>query len=83
MDKLQLTGRNLGQVFKFRSGHLHAMHLWCYQVKQPNLKLKPHPKQLLGSLPLDIALPARALHALKSFDMGLTSAEGKKLECFK
>ncbi len=41
MDKLQLTGRNLGRVFKFRSGHLHAM-----------------PKQLVGSLPLDIALPA-------------------------
>jgi hypothetical protein len=57
MDKLQPTGRNLGQVFNFRSGHLHSVHLWCYLVKLPNLKLKTRPKQLLGSLSLDIALP--------------------------
>ncbi len=25
MDKLQLTGRNLGPVFNFRSGHLLAV----------------------------------------------------------
>ncbi len=29
-------------------------------AKQPNLELKTRPKQLLGSLPLVIALPARA-----------------------
>ncbi len=29
-DKLQLTGRNLGRVFNFRSGHLHSECLWCY-----------------------------------------------------
>ncbi len=57
MDKLQLTGQNLGGVFNFRSGHLHSGHLWCYPVKLPNLKLKTRPKQLLGFLPLDIALP--------------------------
>jgi hypothetical protein len=57
MDKLQLTGQNLGRVFNFRFGHLHDEHFWCYQVKPPNLKLKTHPKQLLGSLPLVIALP--------------------------
>jgi hypothetical protein len=56
MDKLQLTGRNLGRVFNFRSGHLHVAHLWCYQVKLPNLKLKTLPKQLLGSLPLVFVL---------------------------
>jgi hypothetical protein len=56
MDKLQLTGRNLGRVFYFRSGHLYAMHFYCYQVKLPNLKLKTRPKQLLGSFPLDIVL---------------------------
>jgi len=55
--QLQLTGRNLGQVFNFRVGHLHADHFLCYRVKLPNLKLKTRPKQLLGSLPLVIALP--------------------------
>ncbi len=29
-------------------------------VKQPNLKLKTQPKQLLGSLPLAFMLPAQA-----------------------
>jgi hypothetical protein len=57
MNKLQLAGRNLGRVFNFRSGHMHAMHLLCYGIKVPNLKLKTQHKQLLGSLPLDIALP--------------------------
>ncbi len=57
MDTLQLAGQNLGRVFNFRRGHLHAAHLWCYLVKLPNLKLKTWHKQLLGSLPLDIALP--------------------------
>jgi len=54
---LQLTGQNLGRVFNFRSGHLHVAHLWCYQVKLPNLKLKTRPKQPLGYLPLDFAFP--------------------------
>ncbi len=58
MDKLQQTGQNLGRVFNFRFGHLHAEHLWCYQVKLPNLKLKTWPKQHIGSLPLVTALPA-------------------------
>jgi hypothetical protein len=52
-----LTGQNLGRVFIFRFGHLHAEHFCCYQVKLPNLKLKTQLKQLLGSLPLVIALP--------------------------
>ncbi len=60
MDKLELTGQNLGRVFNFRFGHLHAEHFWCYQVKLPNLKLKPQPKQLLGYLPLVIALPGQS-----------------------
>ncbi len=29
MDKLQLTGQNLGRVFNFRSGHLLATQFWC------------------------------------------------------
>jgi hypothetical protein len=58
MDKLQLTGSNLGQFFNFRFGHLHAEHFKCCQVKLPNLKLKTQPKLLLGSLPLVIGLSA-------------------------
>jgi hypothetical protein len=57
MDKLQLTGQNLGQVFNFRNGCVHAAHLHCCRVKLPNLKLKTRPKQRLRSLPLDIMLP--------------------------
>jgi hypothetical protein len=58
MDKLQLTGQNLGRVFNFRSGCVHAVHLLYYGVKLPNLKLKTRPKQLLGYLLLHIVLPA-------------------------
>jgi hypothetical protein len=69
MDKLQLTGRNLCQVFNFKFGHLHAAHFWCYRVKLPNSKLKTCPKQLLVSLPLVIALPGPTLlyEAYKEF----------------
>jgi hypothetical protein len=64
MDKLQLTGQNLGQVFYFRYGHVRAVHFLSLGVKLPNLKLKTRPKQLLGSLPLGIAL-----HAFSHFPM--------------
>jgi hypothetical protein len=52
MDKLQLTGRNLGRVFNSRSGCMCALHLSGYKTKWPNLKLSTRPKQLLGYLPL-------------------------------
>ena len=58
MGKLQLTGQNMGRVFNFRSGYVHAVHLLFCRVKLPNLTLKTWPKQLLGSLPIDIVLPA-------------------------
>jgi hypothetical protein len=48
----------LGQVFNFRSGCMHTMHLLPSVAMQPNLKLKTRPKQLLGSLPLVIVLSA-------------------------
>ena len=51
MAKLQPTGRNLGRVFNFRSGHLHVATFLVLSVKLPNLQLKTRPKQLLGSLP--------------------------------
>ncbi len=57
MDKLQLAGQNLGRVFNSRSGCVCDMQLSCFETKLPNLMLKTRPKQLLGSLPLDIALP--------------------------
>jgi hypothetical protein len=60
MEKLELTGQNLGRVFNFKCGHLHSAHLFCYMVKLRNLKLKTQPKQLLGSLPLDVALPKQS-----------------------
>ncbi len=58
MDSLQLKGQNLGRVFNSRSGCMHATHLFGYEAKLPNLKLKTRPKQFLGSLLLDIALPS-------------------------
>ncbi len=58
IDKFQLTGRNLGQVFNSRSGCVYAcIHSCCYWAKLLNLKLKTRPKQLLGYLPLVFALP--------------------------
>ncbi len=56
MDKLQLTGQNLGRVFNSRSCHLYVMHACGYRFKLPNLKLKTRPEQLSGYLTLDIAL---------------------------
>jgi hypothetical protein len=35
-----------------------AMQLSCFETKLPNLMLKTQPKQLLGSVPSDLALPA-------------------------
>jgi hypothetical protein len=60
MDKLQLTGQNLGRVFNFRNGRVHVVHFVCYEVKLTNLKLKTRAKQLSGPLLLDIAPPATA-----------------------
>jgi hypothetical protein len=57
MDKLKITGQNLGQVFHCRIGFTCTGHAIIHITKQPNLKLKTWPKQLLGSLPLAFALP--------------------------
>ncbi len=66
-EKLQLTERNLGQVFKSKSGSMHAMQLCCYEAKLPSLTLKTRPEQLLGSLRLDIILPAYLSYSHKMF----------------
>jgi hypothetical protein len=65
MDKLQLTGQNLGRVFNFGSGHLNAATFLVLSVKLPNLQLKIQPKKLQGSLPLVIALRIAAFVHLK------------------
>ncbi len=56
IDKLQLTGQNLGQVFNSRSGCMCAMGINSYETKWPNLKLETRPKQLSGSIPLAFVL---------------------------
>ncbi len=72
MDKLQLTGRALGQVFNFRSGCcVHTMHLLPGAAIQPNLELKTRPKLVLGSLPLAFALP----------DQSKAGRDIKKIKC--
>jgi hypothetical protein len=57
MDKLKLTGQNLGRVFNSRLGRACMGHAIVRITKQPNLKLKTWPRQLLGSLLLAFALP--------------------------
>jgi hypothetical protein len=52
MDKLKLTGQNLGRVFHCRLGRTCIGHAIIHITKQPNLKLTTWPKQLLGSLSL-------------------------------
>jgi hypothetical protein len=78
MDKLQLTGQNLGRVFNFRNVRVHAVHLLCYGVKLPNLKLKTRPKQLLGSLPLDIMLPSHIINI--SYLLSFSPCSNRDLE---
>jgi hypothetical protein len=43
---------------------MRTMHLLPGVAIQPNLELKTRPKQLLGSLPLVIALPGAAMKRL-------------------
>jgi hypothetical protein len=57
MDKIKLTGQNLGRVFNSRLGCACIRNVIVHITKQPNLKLKTWPKQLLGSLPLAFVLP--------------------------
>jgi hypothetical protein len=40
------------------------MNLFCYEAKQPNLKLKTRPKQLIGSLLLAFVLSVIRLHVV-------------------
>jgi hypothetical protein len=56
MDKLELAGQNLGQVFNFIHGRAFALCTFFTLVKRSNLMLKTWPKQLLGYLPLAFAI---------------------------
>ncbi len=73
MDELQLTGQDL---FNSRGGNVYAVHSRGYLSKLPNLKLKTRPKQLLGSLPLDIKLPGK--NDILAFSALLTLIERRK-----
>ncbi len=67
----------MGRVFNVRSGCMHTMHLLPGVAIQPNLDLKTRPKQLLGSLPLVIALPGSdERDVLKMFDQGYVQIFG-------
>jgi hypothetical protein len=57
MDKLKLTGRNLGEFSTLEDTACMVCIYMQHLPIQPNLESKTRPKQLLGSLPLDIALP--------------------------
>ncbi len=59
MDKIMLTGQNLGRVFNSRLGRACIHHAIVHITKQPNLKLKTWSKQLLGYIPLAFVLPAQ------------------------
>jgi hypothetical protein len=56
------------------------MHLLPSVTIQPNLELKTRPKQLLGSLPLVIALPARtqSLEQVSLFNTQVRLKNGTK-----
>jgi hypothetical protein len=56
----------------------HTMHLKPGVAKQPNLELKTRPKQLLGSLPLVIALPGQCHYTFFSL---LLTLWHNKLDC--
>ncbi len=63
VNKLRLTGRNIGRALKSRNVCLIIMHLFCRKSKLSNLKLTARHKQLFVSLPLDIALPPPLLYS--------------------
>jgi hypothetical protein len=56
VDKLQLTGQNMGQVFNSKNSCMFDMHLLSYEAKRPYFKLKTQPPELLGQLPLAFGL---------------------------
>ncbi len=62
--KLKLTRWNLGRVFHSRLGCACIGHAIVHMTKQPNVKLKTPPEQILGSLPFAFALPGMSMDKL-------------------
>ena len=60
MDKLKLTGQKPGRVFNFECGCVRLYIAFALITKQPHLKLKTRPKQIVGSVSLAFALPGKA-----------------------
>ncbi len=60
MDKLELTGQNLGRVFNSRWGRTCVCHAIAVSIKQPSLKLKTGSKLLFGSLPINTSFARTA-----------------------
>ncbi len=52
----KLTGQNMGRVFSFRSGYVHAAYFRCYQ-KLPNLKLKTRAQTTFSFSPVRSGAP--------------------------
>jgi hypothetical protein len=67
MERLQLKGQSLGQVFNPRSVCVSVAHSCCYLAKRPNLKWKDRPKHASGPLLLDIALPREGYYSELKF----------------
>ncbi len=49
MEKLKLTGQNLGRAFNSRMGRACMPRVFCLTAKRPILELKIYSKQLFGS----------------------------------
>ncbi len=71
----------MGRVYNFRSVCVYVVYSCICYAKQLSLKLKTRPKQLLGSLPLDIALPvlAFALPGIAYLTQSISDEEKKFL----
>ncbi len=54
VDKLDLAGQNLNQIFNFRRDHAFAPCASSITIKLPSLKWKTCPKKLLSFVPLAI-----------------------------
>jgi hypothetical protein len=57
MDKLKLTGQNLGQVFNFKCGLACLYDAVVLIIKTAKLKVENSAQTILGSLPSAFALP--------------------------
>jgi len=58
LDKLKLTGRNLGRVFNFKCGHVHLYFAMTLRTKTAQLKVDNLTKTAFRFLPLTFVLPA-------------------------